>query len=58
LARSAIAKGTHLSNDWLVLKLQELVSLSYQISTGQFEGMQPIGVKLLCLIMDKVHQLF
>ncbi|XP_039843667.1 protein SWEETIE-like isoform X8 [Panicum virgatum] len=53
LARSAIAKGTHLSNDWLVLKLQELVSLSYQISTGQFEGMQPIGVKLLCLIMDK-----
>ncbi|XP_039805913.1 protein SWEETIE-like isoform X1 [Panicum virgatum] len=53
LARSAIAKGTHLSNDWLVLKLQELVSLSYQISTGQFEGMQSIGVKLLCLIMDK-----
>ncbi|KAL6603995.1 hypothetical protein ACP70R_044356 [Stipagrostis hirtigluma subsp. patula] len=53
LARSAIAKGTHLSNDWLVLNLQELLSLSYQISTGQFEGMQPIGVKLLCLIMDK-----
>ncbi|CAN6221242.1 unnamed protein product [Urochloa humidicola] len=53
LARSAIAKGMYLSNDWLVLKLQELVSLSYQISTGQFEGMQPIGVKLLCLIMDK-----
>ncbi|XP_021304666.1 HEAT repeat-containing protein 5B isoform X2 [Sorghum bicolor] len=50
LARSAISNGT---NDWLVLKLQELVSLSYQISTGQFEGMQPIGVKLLCLIMDK-----
>ncbi|CAD6336683.1 unnamed protein product [Miscanthus lutarioriparius] len=53
LARSAISKGTYLSNDWLVLKLQELVSLSYQICTGQFEGMQPIGVKLLCLIMDK-----
>ncbi|XP_044958991.1 protein SWEETIE isoform X1 [Hordeum vulgare subsp. vulgare] len=53
LARGAIAKGTYLSNDWLVLKLQELVSLSYQISTGQFEGMQPIGVQLLCLIMDK-----
>ncbi|KAL6876470.1 hypothetical protein ACP4OV_013042 [Aristida adscensionis] len=53
LARSAVAKGTYLSNDWLVLKLQDLVSLSYQISTGQFEGMQPIGVKLLCLIMDK-----
>ncbi|KAL5651647.1 hypothetical protein ACJX0J_037105, partial [Zea mays] len=53
LARSAISQGTYLSNDWLVLKLQELVSLSYQISTGQFEGMQPIGVKLLCLIMDK-----
>uniref|UniRef100_A0ACD6A9T3 Uncharacterized protein n=1 Tax=Avena sativa TaxID=4498 RepID=A0ACD6A9T3_AVESA len=53
LARSAIAEGTYLSNDWLVLKLQDLVSLSYQISTGQFEGMQPIGVQLLCLIMDK-----
>ncbi|KAK3132983.1 hypothetical protein QOZ80_6AG0530430 [Eleusine coracana subsp. coracana] len=53
LARSAITQGTYLSNDWLVLKLQELVALSYQISTGQFEGMQPIGVKLLCLIMDK-----
>ncbi|KAM0896259.1 hypothetical protein ACQ4PT_023313 [Festuca glaucescens] len=53
LARSAIAKGTYFSNDWLVLKLQDLVSLSYQISTGQFEGMQPIGVQLLCLIMDK-----
>ncbi|XP_052159222.1 protein SWEETIE isoform X2 [Oryza glaberrima] len=53
LARSAVAEGVHLSNDWLILKLQELVSLSYQISTGQFEGMQPIGVKLLCLIMDK-----
>ncbi|TVU08978.1 hypothetical protein EJB05_42408 [Eragrostis curvula] len=53
LARNAIAQGIYLSNDWLVLKLQELVALSYQISTGQFEGMQPIGVKLLCLIMDK-----
>lgn len=31
LARSAMAKGTYLSNDWLVLKLQELVSLSYQV---------------------------
>uniref|UniRef100_A0A0D9WQP4 HEAT repeat-containing protein n=1 Tax=Leersia perrieri TaxID=77586 RepID=A0A0D9WQP4_9ORYZ len=53
LARSAVSEGAYSSNDWLVLKLQELVSLSYQISTGQFEGMQPIGVKLLCLIMDK-----
>ncbi|CAM0910461.1 unnamed protein product [Alopecurus aequalis] len=53
LARSAVAKGTYLSDDWLVLKLHDLVSLSYQISTGQFEGMQPIGVQLLCLIMDK-----
>ncbi|KAL6899071.1 hypothetical protein ACP4OV_005729 [Aristida adscensionis] len=53
LARSTVEKGTYLSNDWLVLKLQDLVSLSYQISTGQFEGMQPISVKLLCLIMDK-----
>ncbi|XP_020088939.1 HEAT repeat-containing protein 5B isoform X3 [Ananas comosus] len=53
LARSRIVKGHNTSNDWLVLNLQELVSLSYQISTGQFEGMQPIGVKLLSIIMDK-----
>ncbi|BAS97949.1 Os06g0505202, partial [Oryza sativa Japonica Group] len=33
-------------------------TFAWQISTGQFEGMQPIGVKLLCLIMDKVYWLF
>jgi hypothetical protein len=33
LARSAVAEGVHLSNDWLILKLQELVSLSYQVQT-------------------------
>jgi hypothetical protein len=32
-------------------------TFAWQISTGQFEGMQPIGVQLLCLIMDKVAQL-
>ncbi|XP_073100307.1 protein SWEETIE-like [Elaeis guineensis] len=53
LARSQRAKGRGSSGDWLVLHLQELVSLSYQISTGQFEGMQPIGVRLLSIIMDK-----
>ncbi|KAG1327093.1 putative HEAT repeat-containing protein [Cocos nucifera] len=53
LARSQPAKGRSSLGDWLVLHLQELVSLSYQISTGQFEGMQPIGVRLLSIIMDK-----
>ncbi|KAL7101750.1 hypothetical protein ACP275_08G074200 [Erythranthe tilingii] len=52
LARERPAKG-HLSGDWLVLQLQELISLAYQISTIQFEKMQPIGVSLLCTIMDK-----
>ncbi|KAH9602675.1 hypothetical protein KSS87_010209 [Heliosperma pusillum] len=41
------------SGDWLVLQLQELVSLAYQISIIQFETMQPIGVELLSTIMDK-----
>uniref|UniRef100_A0A803LAT9 HEAT repeat-containing protein n=1 Tax=Chenopodium quinoa TaxID=63459 RepID=A0A803LAT9_CHEQI len=41
------------SGDWLVLQLQELVSLAYQISTIKFESMQPIGVGLLSTIMDK-----
>ncbi|KAG0503476.1 hypothetical protein HPP92_003548 [Vanilla planifolia] len=50
LARSQLNEG---SSDWLVLHLQECVSLSYQISTGQFVGMQSIGVELLSIIMDK-----
>ncbi|XP_010265191.1 PREDICTED: HEAT repeat-containing protein 5B [Nelumbo nucifera] len=41
------------SGDWLVLHIQELVALAYQISTIQFENMQPIGVRLLSTIMDK-----
>ncbi|WOK94226.1 HEAT repeat-containing protein 5B isoform X6 [Canna indica] len=53
LARSARTDARSLQDDWLVLHLQELVSISYQISTIQFEGMQPIGVRLLCTIMDK-----
>ncbi|GFQ05127.1 heat repeat-containing protein 5b [Phtheirospermum japonicum] len=52
LARGQPAKG-RLSGDWLVLQLQELISLAYQISTIQFEKMRPIGVSLLCTIMDK-----
>ncbi|KAL6551851.1 hypothetical protein OROGR_008005 [Orobanche gracilis] len=52
LAREQPAKG-RLSGDWLVLQLQELISLAYQISTIQFEKMRPIGVSLLCTIMDK-----
>ncbi|KAJ4781926.1 HEAT repeat-containing protein [Rhynchospora pubera] len=53
LARNQTGKGHNTSADWLVLKLQELISLSYQISTGQFEGMQPTGVRLLSVIMDQ-----
>ncbi|XP_051126760.1 protein SWEETIE isoform X2 [Andrographis paniculata] len=52
LARRQPSKGP-LSGDWLVLQLQELISLAYQISTIQFEKMRPIGVSLLCTIMDK-----
>lgn len=52
LARGQPAKG-NLKGDWLVLQLQELISLAYQISTIQFEKMRSIGVSLLCTIMDK-----
>ncbi|KAL8476600.1 hypothetical protein ACS0TY_029047 [Phlomoides rotata] len=52
LARAERANGKPLG-DWLVLQLQELISLAYQISTIQFEKMRPIGVSLLCIIMDK-----
>nr|GMD55450.1 HEAT repeat-containing protein 5B isoform X2 [Ipomoea batatas] len=45
--------GGHRSGDWLVLHLQELISLAYQISTIQFENMRHIGVALLSTIMDK-----
>ncbi|KAL9230110.1 hypothetical protein vseg_005500 [Gypsophila vaccaria] len=45
------------AGDWLVLQLQELVSLAYQISIIQFESMQPVGVELLSTIMDKFGQL-
>ncbi|GLT41167.1 hypothetical protein SLA2020_152510 [Shorea laevis] len=41
------------SNDWLVLHVQELISVAYQISTIQFENMRPIGVGLLSSIIDK-----
>ncbi|CAK9150708.1 unnamed protein product [Ilex paraguariensis] len=41
------------SGDWLVLQLQELISLAYQVSTIQFENMRPIGVGVLSTIMDK-----
>ncbi|KAK8940232.1 hypothetical protein KSP40_PGU016098 [Platanthera guangdongensis] len=41
------------STDWLVFHLQEILSLSYQISTGQFMGMQSIGVELLSTILEK-----
>ncbi|KAH0698254.1 hypothetical protein KY290_016160 [Solanum tuberosum] len=52
LARQMPASGST-SGDWLVLQLQELVSLAYQISTIQFENMRPVGVTLLSTIIDK-----
>ncbi|KAJ9561951.1 hypothetical protein OSB04_007111 [Centaurea solstitialis] len=52
LARSQPAKQL-VSGDWLVVQVQELISLAYQISTIQFENMRPIGVGLLSTILDK-----
>ncbi|KAK3425934.1 hypothetical protein EUGRSUZ_F02484 [Eucalyptus grandis] len=52
LARSQSSKG-HAMGDWLVIHVQELISLAYQISTIQFERMQPVGVELLSIIIDK-----
>ncbi|KAL8123865.1 hypothetical protein AgCh_011749 [Apium graveolens] len=44
---------SHGSGDWLVIQVQELISLAYQISTIQFENLRPIGVGLLSTIVDK-----
>ncbi|ESQ28765.1 hypothetical protein EUTSA_v10017993mg [Eutrema salsugineum] len=52
LARK-LASNRQSSGDWLVLQLQELISLAYQISTIQFENMRPIGVGLLGSILEK-----
>ncbi|XP_056162820.1 protein SWEETIE isoform X2 [Syzygium oleosum] len=52
LARSQSSRG-HAMGDWLVIHVQELISLAYQISTIQFERLQPIGVELLSIIIDK-----
>ncbi|CAI9110693.1 OLC1v1010761C1 [Oldenlandia corymbosa var. corymbosa] len=41
------------SGDWLILHLQDLISLAYQISTIYFENMRPIGMALLSTIIDK-----
>ncbi|KAA8530559.1 hypothetical protein F0562_005268 [Nyssa sinensis] len=45
------------SGDWLVLQVQEFISLAYQISTIQFENMRPIGVELLSTIVDKFEMI-
>ncbi|XP_027350855.1 protein SWEETIE [Abrus precatorius] len=55
LARKERASG-QATGDWLVLHLQELISLAYQISTIQFENMQPVGVSLLGTIVDKFEK--
>ncbi|XP_057449103.1 protein SWEETIE-like [Lotus japonicus] len=55
MARKENASG-RASSDWLVLHLQELISLAYQISTIQFESMQPVGVSLLGTIVDKFEK--
>ncbi|XP_039034805.1 protein SWEETIE isoform X2 [Hibiscus syriacus] len=52
LARRKVA-NEQASGDWLVLKVQELISVAYQISTIQFENMRPIGVGLLSSVVDK-----
>ncbi|KAL5739454.1 hypothetical protein ACOSQ2_028634 [Xanthoceras sorbifolium] len=52
LARKRPANG-QAPCDWLVVHIQELISLAYQISTIQFENMRPLGVGLLCTIVDK-----
>ncbi|KAM7267217.1 hypothetical protein ACFE04_009383 [Oxalis oulophora] len=52
LARKQSTAGK-VVGDWLVLHVQELISLAYQISTIQFESMRPIGVGLLSAIVDK-----
>lgn len=54
-ARSQPTNG-QASGDWLVLHIQELIALAYQISTIQFENMQPIGVGLLSTITDKFEK--
>ncbi|KAH7554386.1 hypothetical protein JRO89_XS12G0185600 [Xanthoceras sorbifolium] len=54
LARKRPANG-QAPCDWLVVHIQELISLAYQISTIQFENMRPLGVGLLCTIVDKVY---
>lgn len=56
LARNQLANGPT-SGAWLVLHVQELISLAYQISTIQFESMKPIGVGLLSLIIDKFQHI-
>ncbi|KAL4341896.1 hypothetical protein GQ457_08G014460 [Hibiscus cannabinus] len=52
LARRKVA-NEQASGDWLVLQVQELISVAYQISTIQFENMRPIGVGLLSSVVDK-----
>ncbi|XP_027929548.1 protein SWEETIE isoform X2 [Vigna unguiculata] len=56
LARKEHASGQPTTSNWLVLHLQELISLAYQISTIQFENMQPVGVSLLGTIVDKFEK--
>ncbi|XP_050228760.1 protein SWEETIE isoform X2 [Mercurialis annua] len=55
LARKNLSREN--SGDWLVLHVQELISLAYQISTIQFENMRPIGVGLLNTIVDKFEKI-
>ncbi|XP_026402924.1 protein SWEETIE [Papaver somniferum] len=56
LARKASSSG-QAHGDWLVLHIQELIALAYQISTMQFESMQPIGVRLLSTIVEKFEKI-
>ncbi|XP_047310511.1 protein SWEETIE isoform X2 [Impatiens glandulifera] len=53
LAHFDLSLARKYSGDWLVLQVQELISLAYQMSTIQLENMRPIGVGLLNTIVDK-----
>lgn len=56
----SIAREKHAdaaAGNWLVLHLQDLISVAYQISTIQFENMRSIGVTILCTIVDKFEMI-
>ncbi|KAK9820084.1 hypothetical protein WJX72_005985 [[Myrmecia] bisecta] len=41
------------SGDWLVLRLQMLIDVGFKMATGQVEGLRPMGLKLLKLVIKR-----